>query len=274
MIDESFPLDKEGTLTKDELIKKIIKETNMEESTGNEKQNTTAKESMATDSNDAACSALLLPEEIEFGWIREYVYNKELTLKSVKDYAKLNSSEHDYEEGRKIFKTNRVRNVEFNNITANIGYCFLRGVIFPCKRKEMAENVDDDEENVKLSQRVWICMDSKTSEILTAGCQCVAHYSNACCHVFALLHFITTIVSMRSRASKKDSSTAHGSKRRTKARKSIMAAACNTSEDENNENMVHGNQQRWREDKKLIRGEQEDRLCLHVDTKGEHCVII
>ena len=74
---------------------------------------------------------------------------------------------------------NHVSNVQFNNISSWIKYVFVKGIVVPQTR--ISEN----------PYQVWICLNC---EILTGECGCIAGYSEACKHVFALLHFMENIV--------------------------------------------------------------------------------
>ena len=122
------------------------------------------------------------PEELGPGWMSEFTYIPHITMDCLKKYAKKSISEKSFREGMNLNSANHVSNVQFNNISSCIKYVFVKGIVVPQTR--ISEN----------PYQVWICLNCETCEILTGECGCIAGYSEACKHVFALLHFIETIV--------------------------------------------------------------------------------
>ena len=74
------------------------------------------------------------PEDIEQGWMKDFVYFPDLTMDCIRDYAKKSISEKGLKEGANLQHANHVRNVEFNNISDCIRFVFLRGQVVPQSR--------------------------------------------------------------------------------------------------------------------------------------------
>ena len=125
------------------------------------------------------------PEDIEQGWMKDFVYFPDLTMDCIRDYAKKSISEKGLKEGANLQHANHVRNVEFNNISDCIRFVFLRGQVVPQSRV------------CEKPYKVWVCLNNLAScEILTGECGCIAGYSESCKHVFALLHYVEHHVSL------------------------------------------------------------------------------
>ena len=122
------------------------------------------------------------PEELELGWMSDFTYIPHITMDCLKRYAKKSISEKSFREGMNLNSANHVSNVQFNNISSCIKYAFVKGIVVPQTR--ILEN----------PYQVWICLNCETCDILTGECGCIAGYSEACKHVFALLNFIENIV--------------------------------------------------------------------------------
>ena len=115
--------------------------------------------------------AIPFPEDIEQGWMTDFVYFPDLTMDCVRDYAKKSITEEGLNEGANLQRANRVRNVEFNNISNCIKFVFLRGRVVPQTRVS------------EKSYKVWVCLNNLAScEILTGECGCIAVYSESCKH--------------------------------------------------------------------------------------------
>ena len=112
----------------------------------------------------------------------DFTYIPHITMDCLKRYAKKSISEKSFREGMNLNSANHVSNVQFNNISSCIKYAFVKGIVVPQTR--ILEN----------PYQVWICLNCETCDILTGECGCIAGYSEACKHVFALLHFIENIV--------------------------------------------------------------------------------
>lgn len=125
-----------------------------------------------------SCIKIPYPEELMLGWMREYVYFPDITTACIKEYATKSISEKGYREGHNLMLADHVTNVEFNNISSCLKFCFIRGEVTPQTR--IGET----------PYKVWICVNHDSLEILTGECCCIAGYSESCKHVFALLHFI------------------------------------------------------------------------------------
>ena len=78
-----------------------------------------------------------------------------------------------------LHRANHVHNVEVNNTSECMNYCFMRG-------KVVSESPYD----------VWVCVSTSTLQVLTGECKCVAGYGESCKRVFALLHFVKQQVSV------------------------------------------------------------------------------
>ena len=65
---------------------------------------------------------ILFPEDIEQGWMKDFVYFPDLTMDCLRDYAKKSISEKGLNEGANLQRDNHVRNVEFNNISDSIKF--------------------------------------------------------------------------------------------------------------------------------------------------------
>ena len=118
------------------------------------------------------------PEELTSGWFSDLCYYPDLTLDCLKDYAKRSVAEKAFKEGLNLNNGNHVSHVEFNNIAECLKYCFIRGEVVPQTR--IGES----------RYKVWVCLSSISCAVLTGECGCAAGFSEACKHVFALLHHI------------------------------------------------------------------------------------
>ena len=106
----------------------------------------------------------------------------QILLLTVKDYAKKCVAEKAFKEGPNLSNGNHVSNAEFNNIAECLKYCFMRGEVVPQTRISESH------------YKVWVCLNSITCAILTGECGCAAGLSEACKHVFALMHHVFLIV--------------------------------------------------------------------------------
>ena len=66
--------------------------------------------------------------------MKDFVYFPDLTMECIREYAKKSISEKGLKEGANLQHANRVRNVEFNNISDYIKFVFLRGQVVPQTR--------------------------------------------------------------------------------------------------------------------------------------------
>ena len=121
------------------------------------------------------------PEELTFGWFSDLCYYSDLTLDCLKDYVKRSVAEKAFKEGLNLNKwqpSDHVSHVEFNKISECLKYCFIGGEVVPQTR--IGES----------RYKVWVCLSSISCAVLTGECECAAGFSEACKHVFALLHHI------------------------------------------------------------------------------------
>ena len=116
--------------------------------------------------------------------MKDFTYLPDLTIGNLKDYAMRGQSQKAFDEGMNLQRANHVHNVEVNNISECINYCFMRGKVVPQTR--VSESPYD----------VWVCVSTSTLQVLTGECKCVAGYGESCKHVFALLHFVEQQVSL------------------------------------------------------------------------------
>lgn len=116
--------------------------------------------------------------------MKETVYFPDITITNLKDYAKKSQAQKAFGEGMNLNNAKHVSNVQFNNISDCVNYCFLRGEVVPQTRVRES------------SYNVWVCVNSSTCQILTGECACIAGYGESCKHVFALLHFVESKVAL------------------------------------------------------------------------------
>lgn len=124
------------------------------------------------------CIKIPFPESIASGWMKEFVYFPDLTTKYIQDYAEKSISVKGMKEGENLMNGGHVKEVQFNNISECLRYCFIRGRVVPQTRINESP------------YSVWVCLNVTTCEVLTGECGCIAGFSESCKHVFALLKFI------------------------------------------------------------------------------------
>lgn len=124
------------------------------------------------------------PEQITTGWMTEYMYYPDITTKCLLEYAQKSLAVKALNEGENLINAGHVKNVEFNNISQCLRYCFVRGDVIPQTRVN------------ETPYKTWVCMTIDNHEVLTGECGCIAGYSESCKHVFALLHLVVHQVAL------------------------------------------------------------------------------
>ena len=79
-----------------------------------------------------------------------------------------------YKGGKSLLVSGHISNVMTHSISANIRYCFVRGMC--CPEQKLSKNDYD----------VWLCLHKDTGEIMTADCKCAAGASGVCKHAGSL----------------------------------------------------------------------------------------
>ena len=131
---------------------------------------------------DSIC--IPLPERISQGWIKGSSCFPNVVTASLEVYSRKSTSFKALNEGLNLYHANHIKNVEFNNISDCVRFCFIRGSCVPQTRVNEVPYV------------VWVCINTQSGDVLTGECNCVAGYSEACKHVFGLLQFIVAEVSL------------------------------------------------------------------------------
>ena len=120
---------------------------------------------------------LPFPEKVN-NWLQGSEYLPDTTLHDLEEYFKMNKSKKALSEGKSLFESGHVSDVEFNGISSGVSFCYVRGKVVPQTRINEAPYM------------VWVCLRTATGAVMTAECKCLAGMGECCKHVAALLHFI------------------------------------------------------------------------------------
>ena len=61
--------------------------------------------------------------------MKDFTYMPDLTIDNLKRYVTRGQSQKAFDEGMNLQRANHVHNVEVNNISECINYCFMRGKV-------------------------------------------------------------------------------------------------------------------------------------------------
>ena len=112
------------------------------------------------------------------GWVCAPLNLPDTTYEQVTAYLANHDAGKAYKGGKSLLESGHISNVMTHSISANIRYCFVRGMCCP-EQKQSRNDYD-----------VWLCLHKDTGEILTADCKCTAGASGVCKHAGALMWYI------------------------------------------------------------------------------------
>ena len=124
------------------------------------------------------------PDELVTAWVAGSSCFPDVTIDCLQNYAVKSISRKGFKEGLNLQNAQHINNVEFNNISDSLRYFFVRGQCVPQTR------IGEKPYNV------WVCLNTEPCEVLTGEFNCIAGYSEACKHDFALLHHIASEVAL------------------------------------------------------------------------------
>ena len=102
----------------------------------------------------------------------------DMTMNDIELYLSKSNDRKSAKEGKNLYESGHVSEVEFNNISDCLKFCYVRGKVVPQTR--IGEN----------PYTVWVCLNTTNGDILTGECGCLAGYGESCKHVSSLLHYI------------------------------------------------------------------------------------
>ena len=121
--------------------------------------------------------SLPLPKELE-NWLSGSHNCPDMTMNDIELYLSKSNDRKSAKEGKNLYESGHVSEVEFNNISDCLKFCYVRGKVVPQTR--IGEN----------PYTVWVCLNTTNGDILTGECGCLAGYGESCKHVSSLLHYI------------------------------------------------------------------------------------
>ena len=121
--------------------------------------------------------SLPFPEDLA-NWSSGSQYFPDTTMTDIETYLFENNDRKSMKEGKNLYESGHVSDVEYNNISECVKFCYVRGKVVPQTR--IGEN----------PYSVWVCLGTGSGDILTGECGCLAGYGESCKHVSALLHHI------------------------------------------------------------------------------------
>ena len=101
-----------------------------------------------------------------------------MTLNDIELYLSKSNDRKSAKEGKNLYESGHVSEVEFNNISDCLKFCYVLGKVVPQAR--IGEN----------PYTVWVCLNTTGGDILTGECGCLASYGENCKHVSSLLHYM------------------------------------------------------------------------------------
>ena len=114
--------------------------------------------------------SLPFPEKLD-NWLKGSYYFPDMMMSDMEAYLSKNND-------RNLYESRHVTEVEYNNISDCVKFCYVRGQVVPQAR--IGEEL----------YTVWVCLSTGNGDILTGECGCLAGYGESCNHVSALLHYI------------------------------------------------------------------------------------
>ena len=121
--------------------------------------------------------SLPLPKELE-NWLSGSHNFPDITMNDIELYLSKSNDRKSAKEGKNLYENGHVSEVEFNNISNCLKFCYVRGKVVPQTR--IGEN----------PYTVWVCLNTTNGDILTGECGCLAGYGESCKHISSLLHYI------------------------------------------------------------------------------------
>ena len=97
-----------------------------------------------------------------------------MTLNDIELYLSKSNDRKSAKEGKNLYENGHVSEVEFNNISNCLKFCYVRGKVVPQTR--IGENPYTE----------WVCLNTTNGDILTGECGCLAGYGESCKHVSSL----------------------------------------------------------------------------------------
>ena len=118
------------------------------------------------------------PESIDKNWLEGSEYLPDTTYCDLEEYFQTNNAMKALAEGKSLFVSGHVSGVEYNGISNDVSFCYVRGNVVPQTRI------------TEKPYTVWVCLQGETGTAVTAECKCLAGLGESCKHVAALLHYI------------------------------------------------------------------------------------
>ena len=106
-----------------------------------------------------------------------------MTLNDIELYLSKSNDRKSAKEETNLYESGHVSDVEFNNISDCLKFCYVLGKVVP--QAGIGEN----------PYTVWVCLNTTDGDILTGECGCLAGYGENCKHVSSLLHYMEYEVS-------------------------------------------------------------------------------
>ena len=115
---------------------------------------------------------------IDKNWLEGSEYLPDTTYCDLEEYFQTNNVMKALAEGKSLFVSGHVSGVEYNGISNDVSFCYVRGKVVPQTRI------------TEKPYTVWVCLQGETGTVVTAECKCLAGLGESCKHVAALLHYI------------------------------------------------------------------------------------
>ena len=121
--------------------------------------------------------------DIKENWIIGSEYLWSIILDNFEEHAHLNSAKKASRDGWKLLLSGHLASVTFNLTTSSLRYLFGKGIVTlqACGNKTFCSS--------------WICIHND-GLILTGECGCAAALISLCKHVFDIIHYIESEVTL------------------------------------------------------------------------------
>ena len=102
------------------------------------------------------------PESIDKNWLRGSEYLPDTTYCDLEGYFQGNKVMKALAEGKSFFVSGHVPSAEYNGISNDVRFCYVRGEVVPQTRI------------TEKPYTVWVCLQTETGTVVTAECKCLA----------------------------------------------------------------------------------------------------